>query len=141
MRPCSFCGKEIKRKNYYDKYLTVSCLDCRSISRSERNRKQQEVIHLSFIEEWKLGNKSGMKGKTSTSAHIKKYLFRRCNSACEKCGWNKINEATGRVPLEINHKDGNFRNNKEENLELICPNCHSLTFTYRSLNKGNGRPR
>lgn len=31
-------------------------------------------------------------------------------------------------------------NNKEENLLLLCPNCHSLTSTYKGANKGNGRP-
>lgn len=25
--------------------------------------------------------------------------------------------------------------------ELICPNCHSLTPTFRALNKGKGRNR
>jgi hypothetical protein len=30
-------------------------------------------------------------------------------------------------------------NNKEENLILLCPNCHSLTSTFGSLNIGNGR--
>ena len=29
--------------------------------------------------------------------------------------------------------------NKEENLTLLCPNCHSLTPTYRGANKGNGK--
>jgi 5-methylcytosine-specific restriction endonuclease McrA len=30
-------------------------------------------------------------------------------------------------------------NHNEKNLNLLCPNCHSLTPTYGSLNKGNGR--
>ena len=29
--------------------------------------------------------------------------------------------------------------NKEDNFEVLCPNCHSLTSTYKSLNKGKGR--
>jgi predicted HNH restriction endonuclease len=41
--------------------------------------------------------------------------------------------------LEIEHIDGNFENNAEENLELLCPNCHSLTSTYKGANKGSGR--
>jgi 5-methylcytosine-specific restriction endonuclease McrA len=35
--------------------------------------------------------------------------------------------------------DGDATNNKEENLTLLCPNCHSLTPTYRGANKGNGK--
>ena len=43
---------------------------------------------------------------------------------------------TGNDPKElIDHIDGNALNNSEENLRLLCPNCHSLTSTYR--NTGN----
>jgi predicted HNH restriction endonuclease len=35
-----------------------------------------------------------------------------------------------RSPLEIHHKDGSKKNNSEDNLDLLCPNCHSLTFNY-----------
>ncbi len=41
--------------------------------------------------------------------------------------------------LEIDHIDGNSDNNSEENLRLVCPNCHSLTSTYCGTNRGNGR--
>ena len=57
----------------------------------------------------------------------------------EKCGWSKVNTSTGKIPLTVNHIDGNHRNNRPENLELICPSCHSLTPNYGALNKGNGR--
>ena len=30
-------------------------------------------------------------------------------------------------------------NNKEENLILLCPNCHSLTQTYKGANRNHGR--
>lgn len=55
------------------------------------------------------------------------------------CGWGKINKFTNKVPLEVDHIDGDFRNNKIENLRLLCPNCHSLTSTFKNLNKGKGR--
>lgn len=47
---------------------------------------------------------------------------------CEKCGlidWN--NE---KIILEIDHIDGNWRNNTPENLRFLCPNCHSQTETF-----------
>jgi len=34
----------------------------------------------------------------------------------------------------MHHKDGNRSNNKEDNLELLCPNCHSLTDNFGILN-------
>ena len=45
---------------------------------------------------------------------------------------------TNSIPLEIHNKDGNYKNNKEENLQVLCPNCHSLTEAFKSHNK-NGR--
>ena len=43
------------------------------------------------------------------------------------------------VYTDIDHIDGNSENNSENNLRLICPNCHSLTATYRGANRGHGR--
>lgn len=38
---------------------------------------------------------------------------------CEDCGYDEIPEI-----LEVHHKDRNRRNNKVENLKVLCPNCH-----------------
>jgi hypothetical protein len=37
--------------------------------------------------------------------------------------------------LELDHIDGNYQNNALGNLRLMCPNCHSLTPTFRGRNK------
>lgn len=58
---------------------------------------------------------------------------------CSKCGWGEENPFSHTIPLEVEHIDGNFQNNREDNLTLLCPNCHSLTPTYKGANKGNGR--
>lgn len=49
------------------------------------------------------------------------------------------NPYTNTIPLEIDHINGDSEDNSEENLRLICPNCHSLTATYRGANRGKGR--
>lgn len=58
---------------------------------------------------------------------------------CSICGWCEENPYSHTIPLEVEHIDGNFQNNKEDNLTILCPNCHSLTSTYKGANKGNGR--
>jgi hypothetical protein len=40
------------------------------------------------------------------------------------------------IPLELDHKNGDRRDNRLENLALLCPNCHALTPTYRGRNIG-----
>jgi 5-methylcytosine-specific restriction endonuclease McrA len=54
---------------------------------------------------------------------------------CENCSltdWNGLP-----ISLELNHIDGNRHNHSIENLEILCPNCHSQTDTYRSKNRSN----
>ena len=53
---------------------------------------------------------------------------------CEECGWRKQSE-DGRVPLELDHINGDRRDNRIENLRILCPNCHSLKPTHRGRNK------
>ena len=61
-------------------------------------------------------------------------MVERIKLTCATCGWSKTNEATGRVPLEIHHIDGDWTNNRRSNLQALCPNRHSLTSTFRKLN-------
>lgn len=48
-----------------------------------------------------------------------------------------MNKFTNIIPLEVEHMDGNYKNNEENNLILLCPNCHSLTATYKGANLNN----
>lgn len=52
---------------------------------------------------------------------------------CEKCG---INEWNGEeLCLELHHIDGNHYNNNLSNLQILCPNCHSQTKSFRGRKK------
>lgn len=82
---------------------------------------------------------------TSTWGHppegVRRFLLEEAGHRCTRCGWNEVHPVTGRVPLEIDHTDGDSMNNSRENLVVLCPNCHALTPTFRNLNKGRGRQR
>ncbi|MBU8549993.1 HNH endonuclease [Streptomyces sp. Babs14] len=57
---------------------------------------------------------------------------------CALCGNDGIWHGRP-IPLEVDHVDGDWRNNRIENLRLLCPNCHSITDTYRGRGKGRAR--
>jgi hypothetical protein len=64
---------------------------------------------------------------TTVKSHILKMKLIRDGLKEEKCEICGLQEWLGeKIPLELHHKDGNHFNNKLENLEILCPNCHAL---------------
>ena len=59
---------------------------------------------------------------------------------CELCGWAKMS-IDGRIPLELDHINGDHADNRLENLRILCPNCHSLQPTHRGRNKKTSHAR
>jgi hypothetical protein len=53
---------------------------------------------------------------------------------CNRCGLTQWNGE--KISLELNHVNGDRFDNRIENLELLCPNCHAQTPTYRGRNWG-----
>ena len=121
--PCLNCGIEPNRPGY--KYCSNQC--------------QFDYQHHVYIKAWKAGKVDGLSSLGLVSLYIKRYLRKKYGNKCCLCGWSEVNIRTHQVPLVADHIDGNWRNNKEGNLRLICPNCDSLSATYAALNRGNGR--
>ena len=121
----------------------MRCLNCNEqIDKRKKfcnNTCQKEYEYKKYIDEWKKDKKDGMRGEYQISLYIKTYLFKKYDNKCARCGWGERNNYTTKIPLEIEHIDGNYKNNKEENLILLCPNCHSLTSTYKGANINYGR--
>lgn len=93
------------------------------------------------MEKWKAGEISGGVGEAGEmlSDKVRRYILEKHNYQCYRCGWGERNEITGKIPLHIDHIDGDPTNHAEVNLRAICPNCHSLTANFGALNKGKGR--
>lgn len=88
---------------------------------AQRNRK---------IAEWLAGERDGNK----MGALVRWYMRETQGNQCNECGWARVHPLTGRVPLILDHKDGDWTNTTYENLQLLCGACNSLTLTFGALN-------
>lgn len=145
-----FCNKSCaasfnnlgKRRHGYKPSNCLVCGKKLKCSQSKFCSKKCWIEHKNEIniKEWLNGNSIGYCYTTGKiMPFIRNYLFKINNNKCQECGWSEKNPVTGKIPLHVEHCDGNWKNNKLENLKLLCPNCHSLTSTFGILNKGRGR--
>lgn len=124
---CLNCGKEI---------IDSHCSKRKYCS----NQCQRDYEYKKWVEQYKQDNSIAKSTKWGQIPnYLRRYIFEKFDNKCCLCGWSKINPYTNSLPLEIDHINGDSENNSEENLRLICPNCHSLTPTYRGANRGHGR--
>ena len=161
---CLYCGKELtgkdrKRKKFCNSSCAASynnvgvvrngsksipciCLNCGKEYYAVRNSKkkfcsikcQGEYKHKQYIERWKNGEENGLSGKYGIIEAVRHYIFEKNDNKCEVCGKSYINPYTGLSVLQIHHKDGDCTNNKEENLQLLCPTHHAMTENFGSRN-------
>jgi Zn finger protein HypA/HybF involved in hydrogenase expression len=74
-------------------------------------------------------------GRNTCRTHLKRRLLKEGlkESRCEKCG---LTEWLGTpLSMALHHVNGDGRDNRLENLQLLCPNCHSQTDNF----SGRGR--
>lgn len=122
-RKCITCGREINNP----KFCSIQC--------------QQDYYYKKKVDQWLNGKIGGRTKGGGYAGFVRKYLFEKYNNKCSNCGWSKINPYTkSKFPaLEVEHINGNAFDNHPNNVTLLCPNCQSLTSTYKGANKGNGR--
>lgn len=113
------------------------------VSKKLSNRKRVKYVYsetkiIEMIEKrkkyWNERNKNADYDTLGIDGRRKRVILEQDNK-CNNCGNDKWLGYD--LILELEHKDGNHSNNKRENLEALCPNCHSLTLTWRGRNKRN----
>jgi len=122
----------------------AQCLNCGWIVLNPRSKCCTLACHRKaqykrYIERWLAGEANGSSAEGQVSKHVRRWLFERAGDQCERCGWSRVHPVTGKIPLTVNHIDGDSNNHRPENLELLCGACHTLTPNYGKLNNGRGR--
>ncbi len=130
---CKICGKKFEhissrankakycsRKCYYKSLKNKGskkfiCKFCRKEFLDSPSKKRiycsRACINKDYKTKWKKDFKD-----------IKKIMkIRNMIKHCDRCGFSEYPEI-----LSIHHKDNNPKNNDITNLEILCPNCHSI---------------
>jgi ssDNA-binding Zn-finger/Zn-ribbon topoisomerase 1 len=108
---CLACGR--KNPKRYGSYTNTYCNNkCQ-----QTHRKQ--LLKETRLTEWLDG--CGLYVWKEIPEYVREYLIQQRGHQCETCG--NTEWMYNPIPLEVTQINGDIYNNKQENLELICPNC------------------
>jgi hypothetical protein len=161
-KSCNKCGNEFTPEKGLLNFCSLSCRNSREFSaesklkKSIKSRKAWEDGRMDRINFSEINNRTHKiekgkdtwinkyiqdrnNGKLHAWDTIRKYHFIIKNNTCEVCSTNEWNGDS--VPLELHHVDGNINNNGDDNLQVLCPNCHSQTHNFRGRNLKYSPPK
>lgn len=99
------------------------------------NKCQKEFQQKTKISDWLSGKNFLRSNGLLIPQWIRNFLLKECEYKCVECGWGEKNIYTNTIPLEVDHIDGDSKNNLRDNLRVLCPNCHSLKNTFKNTGK------
>ncbi|MFE4964022.1 HNH endonuclease [Streptomyces sp. NPDC056660] len=130
--PCLRCGSTERRLRSAGPYCSWGCFN--------DDRYERTGTFARWFAAWQAGEISGTRDDGRPDWRVRQGLVLLRGQCCEKCGWAEVNPVSGRVPLHVDHIDGDRTKNRPEHLRLLCPNCHALTPNYQHLNNPRVRP-
>lgn len=159
---CKKCDKKFIPQKGLLNFCSLACRNSRKFSQEAKLKKsiksrkawedgRMDIINFNQVNNCKHKIEKGkltwinkyLKEREEGTLHawdtIRKYHFIIKNHTCQVCGTQEWNG--DKVPLELHHIDGNINNNGDDNLQVLCPNCHAQTHNFRGRNLKYSPPK
>lgn len=130
------------------KQIRNAVLNCKSMTSAARSLRINYKTFIKYAKKFGLykPNQAGKEiyqipidkflnnEKDVKTSFLKKRLIEEgyFEEKCQICGIKEWNNK--KIVFDLHHVDGDRKNNRLDNLQLLCPNCHSQTDNYKGKN-------
>lgn len=133
IKTCRQCKNEFKTKRAKQIFCCRRCKDEFGRGPNYKPTRMERNIWIKKLKQESFDRMMSSSFEDLSWDLKKRRIIVEQNNKCDRCGIDEWLKES--ISLEIDHIDGDNSNTTRDNLQGLCPNCHSLTPTWRGRNK------